>query len=165
MGAMSQLMGSPTEGEPHKFTRPLPALLVAAPQAGHAAVHHHYGGGGAFGAQLRAFGKVRLRERVGLLGTCFALGALLVDEFLLVLIELRLAHETDGLQVLLDDVAELRNDRRHELPAGLPVAAAGIEYGLQLLNQEGDVATLPEHGRDDAGQRDDPLEMVEVLRI
>jgi hypothetical protein len=30
---------------PHKFSRPLPALRVAAAQAGHTAVHHHYSGG------------------------------------------------------------------------------------------------------------------------
>ena len=64
-----------------------------------------------------------------------------------------------------DHVAKLGDDRRHELPAGLPVAAARIKHGLELINQEGDVATFSEHRRDDARQRHDPLEMVEILRV
>ena len=46
-----------------------------------------------------------------------------IDQFLLVLVELRFAQQADRLQMLFDDVAELRDDRRHELATGLPVAA------------------------------------------
>src|SRR6185437_3613411 len=91
--------------------------------------------------------------------------ALLVHELLLMLIELRLAHQTYRLQMLLDDVAELGDDRWHELPARLPVAAARIEYGLQLVDQESDVTTLAKHGRNDARQCHDPLEVIEVLGV
>src|SRR4029077_16612850 len=104
----------------------LPAFRVAAVQAGHAAVHHDDRGGAAPPTQLRPLRKVRLGKGVGLAGARLELGALLVDQLLLVRIELRLADEADALQVLLDDIAELGDDRGHELPAGLPVTAARI---------------------------------------
>src|SRR5208282_4085545 len=44
-------------------------LGIAAIEAGHAAVHHDHGRGAAAGAQLRPFGKMRLGEGIGLLGT------------------------------------------------------------------------------------------------
>jgi hypothetical protein len=36
---------------------------------------------------------------------------------------------------------------------------------MQFFNQESDVTTLAEHGGHDAGQRDDPLEVVHVLGV
>src|SRR5882762_2262420 len=124
------------------------AFRVAAVQAGHAAVHHDDRGGAAPPTQLRALREVRLGKGVGLPGARLELGALLVDQLLLVRIELRLPDETDALQVLLDDIAELGDDRGHELSAGLPVTAARVEHRLQLIHQEGDVAALAEHRRD-----------------
>src|SRR5579883_2100593 len=93
----------------------LAAFRVAAVQAGHAPVHHDHGGGAALAAELRAFREVRLCEGIRLLGARLELRPLLVDQLLLVLIELRLAHEADGLQVLLDHMAELGDDGGHEL--------------------------------------------------
>src|ERR1700726_1762504 len=108
---------------------------------------------------------MRLGERVGLLGARLEFGALLFDELLLMLIEHWLSQKADALQVPLDYVAELGDDRRHELPAGLPVATARVKHSLELINEEGDVAAFSEHGRDDPRQRHDPLEMIEVLRV
>src|SRR6185312_8012207 len=88
----------------------LAAFRVAAVEAGHAAVHHDEGGGAALAAELRAFGEVRLRERIRLLGARLELRPLLVHQLLLMNIELRLANEAYGPQVLLDDVTELGND-------------------------------------------------------
>jgi hypothetical protein len=71
----------------------------------------------------------------------------------------------DHLHVLLDDAADLGDDRGHVHAAGLEVAAARVEHGLHFLDHEGDVAALAEHGGHDAGQRHDPLEVVHVLRV
>src|SRR6185436_5821911 len=133
-----------------------PALAVSAVQARHAAVHQHDCGGAALAAQLRAFGEMTLGERVGLLAARFELGLLLFDELLALVVELRRLEQADHLQVLLDHVAELGNDRRHELAARLPIAAARVEHRLHLLHQERHVAALAEHGGNDARERDDP---------
>ena len=90
------------------------------------------------------------RERVRLLVKRLELRALFLDEFLAMLVEFRPRDETDGLQVLFDDVAKFRDDGRHELAARLPVAATRVEHSLQFVHQEGNVATLAEHRRDDA---------------
>src|SRR3546814_9279027 len=65
----------------------------------------------------------------------------------------------DGLEVVLDDAAQLGDQRRHVHAAGLEVAALGVEHGLHLVDQEGDVAALAEHRGHDPGERDDPLEV------
>src|SRR5208282_1705044 len=75
----------------------LPALGVAAIQAGGATVHHHHRRRAAFRAELCAIGKMRLRKGIGLFGACFELCALFLDEFALMHIELRLLEQTDGL--------------------------------------------------------------------
>ncbi len=108
---------------------------------------------------------MRVCERIGLLGARFEFGSLFVDQLLLVLIELERTQQADRLQMLLDDVAELGDDRGHELATRLPVATARVEDGFQFLNEERHVAALTEHGRDDAGQRYDPLVVINVLRI
>ena len=77
--------GPPRRGRPSRSA----ALRLAAIQARHAAIHHDDGRGAALGAQLGAFREVRLGERVRLLGARLELRALLVDQLLLVLIELR----------------------------------------------------------------------------
>ena len=46
----------------------------------------------------------------------------------------------------LDDGAEFGDDAGHVDAAGLEVAAARVEHGLQFLDQEGHVAALAEHG-------------------
>src|SRR4029077_4584326 len=71
------------------------ALRVAAVQAGHAAVHHDDRRSAAAAAQLRAFREVRLGEGIGLPGTRLELGALFIDQLLLVSVELTSAYQTD----------------------------------------------------------------------
>ena len=51
---------------------------------------------------------------------------------------------------MLAVLAEFRDDGWHELATRLPIATTRVEHGLQLVHQEGDVAALAEHGRDDA---------------
>src|SRR5229473_5920830 len=80
-------------------------------------------------------------------------------------VELGLLEQSDRLQVTLDHVAEFGDGRGHEFAAGLPVAALRIEYRLQFLDQKRRIAALAKYGGNDPGQRDDPLEMVEILRI
>src|SRR5665213_3524614 len=113
--------------------RGLPALGVAAIQAGVATVHHHHRGGAALRAQLCALRKMRLRKGIGLLGSRLELRALFLHELALMLVQLGLLEQSDRLQVAFDDVAQLGDGRRHEFPAGLPVAALRIEYRLQLV--------------------------------
>src|SRR3546814_2824886 len=71
----------------------------------------------------------------------------------------------DGLEVVLDDAAQLGDQRGHVHAAGLEVAALGVERGLHLVDQEGDVAALAEHRGHDAGERDDPLEVLHGLGV
>src|SRR5690606_3917751 len=146
-------------------TYTLAAFAVSAVQARHAPIHHHDGGGRALRAQLRAFREVAVRERVDLLLLRFELRLLLFDELLAMLIQVGCFEQTDRLQVLFDHVAELSDDRGHELAARLPVAAARVEDGFQLFDEERHVAAFAEHGGDDARERNDPLEVVEVLRV
>src|SRR6185312_9527920 len=129
-----------------RVTCRLAALRIAAIETRHAAIHHDDRGSAALAAELRTLGEMRLRKGVRLLRTRLELRPLLVHQLLLVLIELRLAHEADGLQVPLDDIAQLRDDRWHELATRLPVAATRIEHGLKLVHQERDVAALAEYG-------------------
>ncbi|MEY3338392.1 MAG: hypothetical protein RL245_1384, partial [Pseudomonadota bacterium] len=142
-----------------------PALRVAAIEARHAAVHHDDRRRAAFRAQLSTLREVRFRKGIRLLRTRLEFGSFLFYQFLLMLVELLATQQTDGLQVLLDDMTELGDDRRHELSTGLPITAARIENGLQLLNEERDVTALSKHRRDDARQRDDPLVVIEVFRV
>src|ERR1700675_428999 len=85
----------------------LSALGVAAIQAGVAAVHHHDRGGAALRAQLRPFGKMRLRKGIGLLGSRLELGAFFLYEFALMHVEFGLLEQADRLQVALDHVTQL----------------------------------------------------------
>src|ERR1700747_2924109 len=84
-------------------------------------------------------------------------------------VELGLAYQADRLQMFLDHltdlVAELGDDRWHEFATWLPVTAARIEHRLQLIHEEGHISALPEDRGDDARERDDPLEVIEVLRV
>src|SRR4051794_40616454 len=106
-------MGEPTES---------PALGIAAAEASHASIHHHHCSSAALGAQLRSFRIVRFRERISLLRPSLKLGPLLIHQLLLMLIQLGLPNQPNGLQVLLDHMPQLSNDRRHELPTRLPIA-------------------------------------------
>lgn len=94
------------------------ALGIAAIEARHAAVHHHHRRRAAFSTQLGTIRIARTRKRILLLVTSFPFGALLLDELSTGLLDLGTRHQTDGLQVSLDDEAELCDDRRHEFPAG-----------------------------------------------
>ena len=47
----------------------------------------------------------------------------------------------------------------------LPVAPLRIEHRLQLVNQKCGVTALAEYRGNDPGQRHDPLEMIEILRV
>src|SRR6185437_11670688 len=143
----------------------LPALRVAAVQAGMAAVHHDHRGRAALGAELRAVGKMRLRKCVRLPGPRFEFRALFLHQLALVLVELGLFEQADRLEVPFDDVAQFRNRRGHELPAGLPVAALRIEHRLELIDQKRRIAALAKHRRNDPRQCDDPLEVVEILGV
>src|SRR5487761_2443352 len=143
----------------------LSALRLAAIEAGLAPVHHHHRGGVTFDAQLRTLGEHRLRESIGLLGARLELGALFLHELALMLVEFRLLQQADRLQVTLDHIAEFGDRGGHVFAARLPVAAARIEHRLQFVDEEGRVAALAKDGGNDAGQRDDPLKMVEILRV
>src|SRR5580700_4354728 len=80
-------------------------------------------------------------------------------------IEFRLLEQADRLQVPLDDIAEFRDRRGHEFAARLPIAALGIEYRLEFVDQKRCVAALAEYRGNNPRQRYDPLEMIEVLRV
>src|SRR5450631_322632 len=135
---------TPSKATPVRCAR-LPALGLAAVQAGGAAVHHHHRGRAAFGAQLRAYGKMRLGEGIGLLGSGLEFRALFLHHLTLMHVKFGLLEQSDGLQVPFDHVSQLCDGRGHELAARLPIAALGVEYGLQLFDQECGVATLAEH--------------------
>ena len=64
----------------------------------------------------------------------------------------------------LDHVANFGDQRRHIL-ALVPVAALWIKHRAQLLDQEGDIPPLAEYRRDDAGQRHDPLIVLQALGV
>jgi len=95
----------------------------------------------------------------------FVGGALFGDQGALGVAHFRVVDEADVLHVLFDHRADLGDDAGHVDAAGLEVAAAGVEHGLEFFHDEGDVAALAEHGGEDAGERDDPLEVVHVLRV
>src|SRR3984885_9169894 len=105
---------------------------------------------------------MRFRKRVGLLGASLEFRAFFLDQFALMDVELRLLQQTDGLQMPFDDVAEFGDGRGHEFSARLPIAAFGVEYGLELVDQEGRVAALAKYRGNDPRQRHDPLEVIEV---
>src|ERR1039457_2245779 len=143
----------------------LSALRIAAIQTGIASVQHHHGSGAALRAQLRSFGKMRLRKRVRLFGPRLELLTLLLHQFALMDVEFRLLQQPDRLQVTLDHVTQLGDGGGHEFSPGLPIAAARIEHRLELVDQEGGIAALAKYRRNDPRQCDDPLEMIEILRI
>jgi len=105
----------------------LPALALAARQAGLATVHLDDGGCAAFAAELCAFRVGGVRKRILLFPGLFKLSALFGDQLLLSRIQFWRAHHADHDQVLLNDMTQLSNDRRHELAAGLPVTPTWVE--------------------------------------
>src|SRR5262249_11247659 len=129
-----------TESASRGSPRPSAALRVTAVQASHAAVEHHGGGRVAFAAKLRTFREIVAGERVLLPRARLAVGALLRDHLALLVAELARLEQPDLGEMPLDDVAELRDDRRHELAARLPIPAARIEHRLELVDEKRDVA-------------------------
>src|SRR5262245_25909376 len=91
-----------------------PALRIPAIQTSHTPIHHDHRRRAALAAQLRAFRIVALAERVRLLLLGFKLRALLSHQLLLVFIQPHGAQQADEREVLLDHVAQLGNDGRHE---------------------------------------------------
>src|SRR3546814_8845166 len=73
-------------------------------------------------------------------------------------------QEADIDHVALDNAADGGQQRGH-VAALHPGAAARVEYGLQLLDDEGDVAAAAEHRGDHAGQRQGPGIVLHVLRV
>src|ERR1700674_5703732 len=71
---------------------PSAALGLAAIQAGHAAVHHHHRGRAALAAQLSTVGEMRFGECILLACTRLELGALVIDQLLLMTLPLGLDH-------------------------------------------------------------------------
>ena len=74
-------------------------------------------------------------------------------------------EQADLLEVVFHDAAQFGHQAGHVHAAGLEVAALGVEHGLHLFHDEGDVAALAEHGGHDAGQRHDPLEVLHRLGV
>src|SRR5690606_29602893 len=146
-------------------TGPSTAFRISAIETRHAAVEQDRGRRIALAAELRTLREALLGEGVLLPAAGLELRALLGDQLLLLGRQRGRLQQADLRQVPLDDMAELRDDRGHELAARLPVAAARVEHGLQLVDEERDVTALSEHGRHDARQRNDPLVVIEVLRV
>ena len=125
----------------------LPALGISTGQTGHAAIQEDHCRGAAPTAHLGASRVLTAGEGVLLPLLVLKLPALLLDKLAFVLVHGIGREQPDETQVLLNDMPEFRNDLVHELAAGLPVAAPGIEHGLEFVNHEGHIAALPEHGR------------------
>jgi hypothetical protein len=131
------------------------------------------GRGGGESAPIPAFPRCRWgrgRARAAYVRVFFCAAALvgralLGDQAALLGAELFVDDHADVLEVVFDHGADLGDDTGHVDAAGLEVAAARVEYGLQLFHQEGDVAALAEHGAHDARDGDHPLEVVHVLRV
>ncbi len=100
-----------------------------------------------------------------LLARFLELGSFLGNQFFLRFIEIRCLQQADRDQVFFDDIAELGDDRWHELAARLPITAARVEDSLEFIDEEGDVATFTEYRRYDPRQRHDPLVMIQILRV
>src|SRR5690554_2738915 len=134
------------------------ALAVTAGQTGQAAIHLYRRLGMALAAQLGAGGiflgaVVTLCIGLTLGSTTGELGALLLQVGALVLVDLVL-DQPDVLEVLFQHITDLGYQRRAPAATALHVAALGVEHAAQLLDQEGTVAALAEHRRDDQRQRD-----------
>jgi len=113
---------------------------------------------------LRAGGEAFGVDRF--MGVLFhVLGLFLFDQFFLVLIWLGFFQHADFLQVLLQHFTDFCYQAGDVFAALFEVAAAGVEHAMQFFNQESDVTTLAEHGGHDAGESDDPLEVVHVLGV
>ena len=98
----------------------------------------------AFAAQLGTFRHIP-RKSIFLLAREFVFAALGFDQFALMLIQLVPRQHANVLQVLFDYMAELGNDGRHVFATRLPVTTAGIKDGLELIDDEGYVATLTKY--------------------
>ena len=133
---------------------------MSAVQAGGAAFQLHHRLGVAVAAQLGAGREAfaGLQRRGALAG--FPGGAALGQVALLRLVRLSVLQHADGDQVALQHGADLGDDGRHVHAALLQVADARVEHRLELLDQEGAVAALAQHRGHDAGEGDDPLEVV-----
>src|SRR5690606_30115379 len=144
------------------------ALAVTASQTGQTTVHLHGRLGVALAAHRRA-GGIGLgavitigRSRRRGAGTDER-GALLVRVGALVLVHLVFEH-ADALEVLLQPIADFCHQRGHPAASALHIAAFGVEYAVQLLDQEGAVTALAEYRGNDQRQRGNPLVVLHVLR-
>src|ERR671915_2456634 len=68
-------------------------------------------------------------------------------------------------EVAFQPIADLSNQRRHELAPLFEVSAPRVKYRPQFFDQEGAVPPLAKHRRHDPGQGHDPLEVIHVLRV
>ena len=140
----------------------LTALRFAAIQAGQAVVEVDHGAGLALFTQYR-------RTRVVVIALhrlpALELGPFFLQERLLVLIGLGALDHADGLHVLLDDIADLGDDRWRVAAALFKITPLRVENAVHFVDQEGDVPTLAKHRRQNPRQGDDPLEMLHVLGI
>jgi len=142
--------------------RELTALRFAAIQAGHAIVEVDHGTGLTLFAQYR-------RTRVVVIGRgrlpSIILGPFFLQERLLVLIGLGALDHTNRLHVLLDDIADLGDDRRRITTALFEITSLRVENAVHFIDQEGHVSTFAKHRRQNPCQGDDPLEMFHVLGV
>src|SRR5210317_625727 len=141
------------------------AFTVAAIQAGHTPIHHDNRRGIALAAQLGTGRKLTVRKRILLLSSRFELRTFLGNQLALMLIQSRGFHQSDRNQMLLHDMTQLGDNRRHKFTARQPVSAARIEYRLQFFDEKCDIPALAEDRRDNSRQRDDPLIVIEVFGV
>ena len=141
----------------------LAALGVAAGKASETPIHHDDSSRITPATELRALGVLRLGKGVLLFLTGFELGSFFFEQSFLSIVELDLGKEAYQNEMFLDDVTQFSDDRRHKLAARFPVSAPRIEDSFQLIDQESHVATFAEYGRNNPGQRDNPLVVVKVL--
>lgn len=102
-------MGQPTQPVPRHYSAASTALGIPAIQAGHAAVHFNRRFGVALGAQLRAIGEVAAAAVILRCVLRVILGALFLDQLLLVLIGAVILEQADDAQMVLDNIADFRD--------------------------------------------------------
>ena len=116
-----------------------------------------------------SLGNLQFREQIRYdrfdLFFVFEIAALFGQQLLLLCGQFRGVQQTDRLEMVFDNGTQLGHQRRHVDTARLEVTATRIEHGLHFVNHEGDIAALAEHGRHDARQRHDPLEMIHGLGV